>query len=310
MTSIKLAVVSNIVLDSIRDTEGMVTESLGGPASYCGLTARRFSFDVSLATKIGTDFPPAYKRFLQAEGIMLTDYQLSYDRDTTKFRLISNRDNNNIRSLFLSSKCAQITIDDIQKIETDCWLVSPVIDEVPEDVLRAIILHGGRRGFVMVDPQGYTRIVNSSGEITSVNKLFLNLSGVSAIKADKTELALLTGGLEGLPAMQYLQSRTGIKFVISTEYRIIHLLYNRMHYWVQLKDIESPDSTGVGDILCSAFCCAYIKENDPLWAFSFGAGAVRAALETRKIGLDKIPSKSRIEQSASYYYNTISFRRA
>ena len=32
MTSIKLAVVSNIVLDSIRDTEGMVTESLGGPA--------------------------------------------------------------------------------------------------------------------------------------------------------------------------------------------------------------------------------------------------------------------------------------
>ena len=309
MASIKLAVVSNIVLDSIRDTEGIVTESLGGPAGYCGLTARRFSFDVSLATKIGTDFPPAYKRFLLAEGIMLTDYQLSHDRDTTRFRFTSNRDNNNIRSLFLSSKCAQITIDDIEKIETDCWLVSPVIDEVPEDVLRAIILHGGRRGFVMVDPQGYTRIANSSGEITSVNKLSLNLSGVSAIKADKTELALLTGGLEGLPAMQHLQSRTGIKFVISTEYRIIHLLYNGMHYWIQLKDIESPDSTGVGDILCSAFCCAYIKENDPLWAFSFGAGAVRAALETRKIGLDKIPSKSKIEQSASYYYNTISFRR-
>jgi sugar/nucleoside kinase (ribokinase family) len=278
LASLKLAVVSNIALDSIRDTEGIVTESLGGPASYSGLTARRFSFDVSLATKIGTDFPPAYRRFLLAEGIMLTDYQLSHDRDTTKFRLTSNRDNNNIRSLFLSSKCAQITIDDIEKIETD--------------------------------PQGYTRIVNSSGEITSGKKLSLNLSGVSAIKADKTELALLTGGLEGLPAMQYLQSRTGIKFVISTEYRIIHLLYRGMHYWIQLKDIESPDSTGVGDILCSAFCCAYIKENDPLWAFSFGAGAVRAALETRKIGLDKIPSKSKIEQSASYYYNTISFRRA
>ena len=103
--------------------------------------------------------------------------------------------------------------------------------------------------------------------------------------------------------------RAKIKFVISTQYRILHLLYNGMHYWIQLKDIDSPDSTGVGDILCAAFCCAYIKENDPLWALSFGAGAVRAALETRKRGLGKIPSKSKIEQSASYYYNTISFKR-
>ena len=304
----KLTVVSNIVLDSIRNMEGVVTESLGGPACYCGLTARRFSFDVSLVTKIDTDFSLMHKRFFLNEGIMITDYPLSHHA-ATRFQVTSNRDNNTIRSLFLSSKCAQITIEDIKEIETDCWLVSPVIDEVPEDVLRAIILHGGKRGFVMIDPQGYTRTVNTSGEITPVDKLSLDLSGVSAIKTDKTELTLLTGGLEGVSAMQYLQSRTRIKFVISTEYRIIHLLYSGMHYWIQLKDIDSPDSTGVGDILCAAFCCVYIKENDPLWALSFGAGAVPAALETRKIGLDKIPSKSKIEQSASYYYNTISFRR-
>ena len=305
----KLAVASNIVLDSIQDREGIVTESLGGPACYCGLTARRFSFGVSLATRMGTDFSPTYKRLLHNEGIILTDYHLSHDRATTRFRLQSSRENNNIRRLFLASKCAQITLDDIEKIETDCWLVSPVIDEVPEEVLRAIIVHGGKGGFVMVDPQGYTRIVNSSGEITPANKLSLDLSGVSAIKADKRELTLLAGGLEGVPAMQYLQSRTGVEFVISTEYRVIHFLCSGMHYWISLKDIDSPDSTGVGDILCSAFCCVYLKENDPLWAFCFGAGAVRAALETRKIGLDKIPSKSKIEQSAAYYYNTISFQR-
>jgi len=304
----KLAVASSIVLDSIQDRQGMVTESLGGPACYCALTARRFNFDVSLATRMGTDFSPRYKRLLQSEGIILADYHLSHDLATTRFRLLSSRDNS-IRKLFLDSKCAQITLDDIEKIESDCWLVSPVIDEVPEEVLRAIILHGDKRGFVMVDPQGYTRIVNPTGEITPVNKLSLDLSGVSAIKADKWELALLTGGLEGVPAMQYLQSRSRIKFVISTEYRIIHFLYNGMHYWINLKDIDSPDSTGVGDILSSTFCCVYLKENDPLWAFSFGAGAVRAALETKKIGLDKIPSKSKIEQSAAYYYNTISFRR-
>jgi sugar/nucleoside kinase (ribokinase family) len=305
----KLAVASNIVLDSIQDREGTVTESLGGPACYCGLTARRFGFDVSLATRIGTDFSPTYKRMLTSERIILTDDHLSHERATTRFRIKSNKDNNNIRSLFLASKCAQITIADIEKIETEGWLVSPVIDEVPEEVLRAIILQGGKRGFVMVDPQGYTRIVNPSCEITPANKLSLDLSGVSAIKTNKTELLVLTGGLEGVPAMQYLHSRIGIEFVISTEYHIIHFLYGGMHYWIRLKDIESADSTGVGDILCSAFCCTYLKENDPLWAFSFGAGAVRAALETRRIGLDKIPSKSKIEQSAAYYYNTISFQR-
>lgn len=278
-----LTVVSNITLDYIRDKEGVVTESLGGPGCYCGLTARRFSFDVTLATNIKKDFL-MYKRFLLNEGIMIKELHLN-DHATVR-----------------------LTMDDIREIETDCWLVSPVINEVPENVLRRIILHGGKRDFVMVDPHGYTKTVNSSGEIISVDKLSVDL-GVSAIKADKTVLTLLTGGLEGVSAMQYLQARAKIKFVISTQYRIIHLLYNGMHYWIQLKDIDSPDSTGVGDILFAAFCCAYIKENDPLWALSFGAGAVRAALETRKRGLGKIPSKSKIEQSASYYYNTISFKR-
>lgn len=240
--------------------------------------------DVTLATNIKKDFL-MYKRFLLNEGIMIKELHLN-DHATVR-----------------------LTMDDIREIETDCWLVSPVINEVPENVLRRIILHGGKRDFVMVDPHGYTKTVNSSGEIISVDKLSVDLSGVSAIKADKTVLTLLTGGLEGVSAMQYLQARAKIKFVISTQYRIIHLLYNGMHYWIQLKDIDSPDSTGVGDILCAAFCCAYIKENDPLWALSFGAGAVRAALETRKRGLGKIPSKSKIEQSASYYYNTISFKR-
>lgn len=224
----KLTVVSNITLDYIRDKEGVVTESLGGPGCYCGLTARRFSFDVTLATNIKKDFL-MYKRFLLNEGIMIKELHLN---DHATIRL---------------------TMDDIREIETDCWLVSPVINEVPENVLRRIILHGGKRDFVMVDPHGYTKTVNSSGEIISVDKLSVDLSGVSAIKADKTVLTLLTGGLEGVSAMQYLQARAKIKFVISTQYRIIHLLYNGMHYWIQLKDIDSPDSTGVGDILCEHF---------------------------------------------------------
>jgi pyridoxal/pyridoxine/pyridoxamine kinase len=76
-----------------------------------------------------------------------------------------------------------------------------------------------------------------------------------------------------------------------------------------MRDVDTPDFTGAGDILSAAFCCAYLKEKDPLWALCFSAGAVRAALETREMGLGKIPAISKIEQTASYFYNTVGFQR-
>jgi sugar/nucleoside kinase (ribokinase family) len=75
-----------------------------------------------------------------------------------------------------------------------------------------------------------------------------------------------------------------------------------------VQEIDTLDSTGIGDILCASFSCAYLKERDPIWAICFGAGAVKAALETRQIGLAKIPFMSKIEQNASYFYNSIGFQ--
>jgi sugar/nucleoside kinase (ribokinase family) len=181
-----------------------------------------------------------------------------------------------------------------------------VIDEVPPDVFAAIKQNRGKKDFVMLDPQGYVRSVGSEGQVALKDKLDLDLSGITAIKVDSQEMSALTG-LQGLEGMQALQSR-GIKFVVSTQHRMIRLLYEKIHYWIKIRDIDTPDSTGAGDILCAAFVCALMKEKDPLWAICFGAGAVRAALETRKAGLAKIPQMSKIEQSASYFYNTVGFQ--
>jgi sugar/nucleoside kinase (ribokinase family) len=302
----KIAVLSHIVSDCIQDKEDRITKSLGGPACYGGLTAKQFGFEVTLATKVGNDFSPQNIDFLRNKGIAIKEYQVA-QYPTTKFRLTVNKD---FRELFLLSKCAPLTVEDIQNIHTDCWLVSPVIDEVPANVLTAIVKDNDKkRNFVMLDPQGYMRVVNPlSGQISLLDDLPLDLSGITAIKADKEELAALTGGLGGLEGMQFLQSSKGVRFVISTEDKFIHLLHNEMHYWTKL-DIDTPDSTGAGDILSAAFCCSYLREKDPLWAICFGAGAVRAALETRLTGLNKIPSKSKIEQNAYYYYGTIMFQK-
>ena len=93
----------------------------------------------------------------------------------------------------------------------------------------------------MLDPQGYLRSINattplsslSSSRISLLDNLTLDLSGITAIKVDKEELAALTGGLEGLEGMQFLQSK-GVKFVISTTDKAVHLLHDKMHYWVKV----------------------------------------------------------------------------
>ena len=118
----------------------------------------------------------------------------------------------------------------------------------------------------------------------------------------------LSGGLQGLAGMQALHSR-GIEFVVYTDNGTIHLLHDHRHYWFKLKEINTVDSTGLGDILSAAFSCAYVKEKDPMWAICFGVGAVKAALETRQVGVAKIPSMRDIEETASYLYNGIKFQR-
>ena len=51
-------------------------------------------------------------------------------------------------------------------------------------------------------------------------------------------------------------------------------------YKIKLDHICARDSTGLGDILTAAFTCAYLKEKDPKWSLCYGAGAIKAALET------------------------------
>jgi sugar/nucleoside kinase (ribokinase family) len=308
--TLKIAIASHIVLDSIEDMEGRTVESLGGPVCYSGLTAKKMRFDVMVATKVGRDFPMAAEQDLGQKGIIIKEHMHASAFNTTRFYIRQEKEG---RRLSLKTKCAPLLKEEIEGIHTDCWMVSPVLDEVPTDVLEAIVKDRGARNFVMLDPQGYTRSVNQAGCISVIENVDLNslldLSGITAIKADTAEIAALTSGLYGIEAMKFLHHEKSVPLVICTEPFSIHLLHSDIHYWLDLQEFSKADSTGLGDILSAAFCCTYVKENDPLWAICFGAGAVKAALETQKEGLNKIPSESEIEIDASYYYNSIEYEK-
>ena len=287
----KLDVISHCTIDTIEINDSKYVVS-GGPACYCSLTDRILKFDVVLHTKFGSDFPLV--NYLKKKKIMFED-SLSI-KPTTQFVLNLV---NSERTLFLQNKCEPIS--DVT-LNTDNVIISPLFDEISIELFEKIKKNAS---FVMLDPQGFLRRRNSENRIC-LEQTDLNLSNVSAIKVNTDELKCLTGAsnTDGIKILQ----KKGIDSVILTDKQNISLLSKNRIYSITLPNLELNDTTGIGDIFCAAFCCTMLKEKDILWALSFGGGAAQAALESREIGLKKIPSKGAIESNAYYFYNTIGFK--
>ncbi|MDW0146458.1 MAG: hypothetical protein QOK60_06815 [Nitrososphaeraceae archaeon] len=299
----KAAILSNIVVDDIVSRDLKSSQSLGGPAAYCGITARKFGFDTTLFTHFGNDLDHEYLEYLKNQGISFNHLKPS-TLPTTRF-VLKNFETD--RELTLQSKCNPIDIEEIKNVKANCWIISPVFDEVPLDILQYLVSSRQEKQFVMLDPQGYTRAVDSAGRVSIRKQMDIPIHKVNGIKLDSQEISCFTNGLQGMEGMKKIRSFYEIDYVLYTQDQVIHLLEEGKHYWINIPKHESPDSTGLGDIIASSFACTIVKEKDSVWAFCFAAGALAAALQTREIGIRKIPSKSAIEQNASYYYNTMNF---
>ncbi|VVC06343.1 Sulfofructose kinase [uncultured archaeon] len=287
----KLAIFSHCTIDEIS-RNNMVVETAGGPASYCGITAKNMKFNTELHTKVGPDFK--FRSDLESRNIFLSNDSLS-NNPTTRFllKIIGTE-----RELYLKTKCDQI---EFGKSDADGVIVSPVFDEVSEDTLDKI---RGNFEFLLLDPQGYLRRIGNNNKVY-LEKTLLDLSKITAIKTDPDEAFYLTG-LKDREAMLMLQKK-GVKHVLYTNKQDITMLVNDRLYNLQIPNMQIGDTTGVGDIFCAAFTCSYVKDKDSLWAICFAVGAAQAALNTKATGLLKIPQSGDIEQNAAYLYNLVRF---
>ena len=287
----KLDVFSHCTIDTIQINDSKYVVP-GGPACYCSLTARILKFDVRLHTKFGSDFPLV--NYLTEQKIVFEDALST--KPTTQF--ILNLVNSE-RTLFLQNKCEAINSI---TLDTDSVIISPLFDEISIELFEKIKKNAN---FVLLDPQGFLRRINSQNKIY-LEQTNLNVSGISAIKVNSDELRSLTNScnIDGIKILQ----KKGIDNVILTDKQNISLLSENKIYSITLPDIELNDTTGIGDIFSATFCCTMLKEKDVLWALSFAGGAAQAALESGQIGLEKIPSKGAIESNAYYFYNTLKFK--
>ena len=287
----KIGIYSHCTIDTIVYGNEMY-EVPGGPACYCSLTARKQKFDVNLSTKYGADFP--LTEFLLKNNIGIED-KLSTS-DTTRFKIILNDSD---RKLFIQNRCEPLEFLDE---DNNGIIISPVFDEVTSELFKKIKKSSD---FIMLDPQGFLRHHNSENLI-ALKEVKLDLDGISAIKVSPDELLALTGANDDT-ALLSLQ-KLGVENVILTDKQNISLLVKDKIYSIQLPNLELFDTTGVGDIFCAVFCCTMLREKDFLWALSFAGGAAQAALETKKIGVEKIPEKGAVENNGSYFYNMVKFR--
>lgn len=286
----KLALFSHCAIDTIT-LDNETHEQIGGAACYGGLTARELKFDVSLYTKFGKDFP---KQYLTQNKI---DFENALsEKLTTRFAIdITGSD----RTLKLLNECEPI---EYTTINADGSLITPIFHEISSDLFSKIKKDSS---FTLVDPQGFLRRVDSDKNIVLENTE-LDLTGVNVIKVNPEESQKIVAGSND--DMMISLQKKGVEHVLFTNKTDVSLLVKDKIYSITLPNKEIYDTTGIGDIFCATFCCTMLKEKDFLWALCFAGGSAQAALDSRQVGLLKIPQKNVIETNASYFYNLVKYR--
>jgi len=282
-----VAVVSHTPIDEI-ESKGTSVTSVGGPTSYCGLTAKTCGFKVNLVTKIGLDFPDDFKHLLNKRGLTISSNCVSNNSPTTRFKLVLK---DHERDLFLLARCDDITANDVES-NMDAYIVSPIINEIRADALTKILQQAA---FIFLDPQGFVRKVGNDGRCyIGRTEMNVDRSKINAIKVDEEEAFALTGA-RGIEALKKL----GIEMAILTSRNKTTMLHQERAYEIATELIESNDSTGSGDIFAGAYTCAFVESDDPKWALCFGVAAAVMALKTNAAGIFKIPARKDVETYAS-----------
>ena len=287
----KLDVYSHCSIDHV-DTEKGISILPGGSACYCGIMARRLGADVHLVTRYGADFAE-YTKLLDYEKI--NHAKSLCDTPTTSFEICLKV---LPRTLRLKNLC-----EPLQYVESDSdgILACPIFSEIDSNLYKTLRQNAG---FLFIDPHGFIR-EEKNGQVSS-HRISMDFDGVDAVKVNDDEMQSLTG-CTGIESVHMLQNK-GVQHILHTDKNLSTLYVKDRAYSLLIPKGAPADTVGLGDIFSAAFCTTMIKEKDHLWAFCFACGAVQAARDSGKPGLEKIPKKGSTVTNASYFYNTVDFR--
>jgi sugar/nucleoside kinase (ribokinase family) len=272
---------------------------LGGSVAYVSFAARRLDARVSVISRVGADFPAAYKWWLQEEGIDLSGLADVRDAFTTRFELRYDNDLSN-RNLCSKNRIPPIRVEDLPNpLKAKIIHLAPIADEITHEVAEKL---RSCTEVLSLDAQGLVRNFDENGNVTleqPTDKRILGL--IDVFKSTPKEIQTLTGLSDVDSAMRAVHNH-GVSIVIVTlgaEGAVVSV-EETIHRVPAYKPEKFVDPTGAGDAFMGAFLAEYARGEDCAWCSHVGSAA--ASLVVEGIGPTSFGDKEEIYRRAHALY--------
>jgi len=250
--------------------------SLGGTASFSGLTAAQLGHHVGLVTSCSND--------LQLDPLSSIQKWVIPSEKSTVFR---NEGLGSSRVQHLYSKATFITAEQIPLPWRDCQLVhfGPIAAEIDPDIVRlfpeALVCVTPQGWYRQADQENLVRHVDWHEELLLLPKSHAVVLSIEDLQGDERKVQELA---KICPLLVVTENREGARVFCQDEIR-----------YFPAPSVEMVEDTGAGDIFAACFFHRYYKTRDP-WGSARFAVQLSACSVTRK-RLASIPTRDEIEQA-------------
>lgn len=250
--------------------------SLGGTASFAGLTAARLGHQAGLVTSCASD--------LRLDPLAGIQTWVIPSEKTTIFR---NEGFGSTRVQHLFSTATRITSEHIPSAWRDCPLVhlGPIAAEIDPDIARLF-----PNAMICLTPQGWYRQAGQDGlvrhvdwpqEVTLFPKSHAVVLSIEDLRGDERKVEELAGIC---PLLVVTENREGARVFCQGEVR-----YFPAH------PVELVEDTGAGDIFAACFFHRLSATQDPWEAARFAVRLSACSVTRRRLA--SIPTPEEIEQA-------------
>ncbi len=258
------------------DLQADQTISLGGTASFSGLTAARLGHNVGLVTSCATD--------LELDPLAGIQKWIIPSEKSTMFR---NEGLGRARVQHLYSSATRITADHIPAPLQDCQLVhlGPIAAEIDPNIVElfpnALVCLTPQGWFRQADDEGLVRHVDWPEGLAPLAKADAVVLSIEDLRGDEKKVEELAGIC---PLLVVTENREGARVFCQGEVRVF-----------SAPPVRLVEDTGAGDIFAACFFHRLQETQDPWEAARFAVQLSSCSVTRRR--LESIPTQNEIEQA-------------
>ncbi|MFQ6068338.1 MAG: carbohydrate kinase family protein [Candidatus Bathyarchaeia archaeon] len=292
-----LVTIGHFVLDLIISPKISCPKvTLGGPATFVSLAAKKLGAKVGVVSKVGGDFQK-HLPWLRRNGVNLSYVQVVENAFTTRFVLTYDDGN---RKLQLKKKAPQIAIKDVPaSLHARAIHVAPVANEFSTEMIQKL---RSKTSLLSIDPQGFLREFDRIGSMKLKRLGDMSfLKQCDVFKSSLQEIRIITGHSKPEASIKTIREY-GVKIVLVTlgKKGILANLGEEFYHIPACKPRILKDSTGAGDVFIGAFLAEYLKGKEPLWCCCVGSAAASFVIED--VGSQRFGEEDKVYERATKIY--------